>query len=121
MKSSRQGARRWMARWSLVTAAPVLILLSTVSGVARPAAGQGETVFKDKCASCHGPDGSGQSAMGKMMKLRDLRSAEVQSKSDAQLTEFIAKGKTPMPAYEKQLSKEQIRDVVAYLRELAKK
>src|SRR5258706_2509401 len=33
-------------------------------------------VYKAKCAGCHGADGSGQTAMGKAMKLRDLGSAE---------------------------------------------
>lgn len=121
MKSSRWETSRWMAGLTLTLLAPALILLSSASSVGRPAAGQGETIFKAKCASCHGPDGSGQTTMGKMMKLHDLKSAEVQSKSDAQLTDFIVKGKTPMPAYGSQLSKEQIKDVVAYLRELAKK
>jgi mono/diheme cytochrome c family protein len=59
--------------------------------------------------------------MGKKMKLRDLRSAEVQKQSDAQLTEIIAKGKSPMQAYEKQLGKEKIQELVAYLRQLGKK
>jgi len=121
MQFSQLKAHRWIGRWSLAAAAPVLILGLTVSGVSRPASTQGGTLYKAKCASCHGPDGSGQTQMGKMMKLRDLRSADVQSKSDAQLTEIIAKGKAPMPAYEKQLSKDQIGDVVAFIRELGKK
>jgi mono/diheme cytochrome c family protein len=70
---------------------------------------------------CHAADGSGDTAMGKKMKLRDLRSADVQKQSDVQLAEIIAKGKPPMPAYEKQLDKKKIDEVVAYIRELGKK
>jgi hypothetical protein len=51
---------------------------------------------------CHGQDGSGDTAMGKKLKVRDLRSAEVQSQTDAQLTDIITKGKPPMPGHEKQ-------------------
>ncbi len=33
-------------------------------------AADGAAVYKAKCAGCHGTDGSGQTAMGKAMKLR---------------------------------------------------
>jgi mono/diheme cytochrome c family protein len=81
----------------------------------------GEAIYKRNCAGCHGPDGSGQTAMGRTFKLGDLRSAEIQKMTDAQLAGTIAKGKGRMPAYEKRLSPEQIQSVVGYLRELAKK
>jgi mono/diheme cytochrome c family protein len=59
--------------------------------------------------------------MGKMLKLRDLRSPDVQKMSDAQLSDLIAKGKGKMPAYQTSLGADKIHTVVAYLRELAKK
>jgi cytochrome c553 len=77
--------------------------------------------FDAKCAMCHSKDGSGNSPMGKNMKVPDLRSKAVQSKTDAQLEDFIAKGKGMMPGYAKQLSKQDISDLVAYIRKLAKK
>ncbi len=80
----------------------------------------GEATYKKSCAGCHGPDGSGQTAMGRSFKLKDLRSAEVQKMTDAQLADVVSKGKKPMPAYEKTLSAEQIQAVVGYLRQLAK-
>ena len=113
---------RRLFRISTVALAAAFAVLSARFLAARPpAANAGETIYKSKCAGCHGPDGSGQTSMGKMMKLGDLRAADVQKKTDAQLEEIISNGKSPMPAYGKQLSKEQIKDVVAYLRELAKK
>ena len=78
----------------------------------------GAEVFKGKCALCHGPDGKGQTAMGKNMKLRDLASADVQKQSDADLTTIIAKGKNKMPAYDGKLTKEQIDSLVKYIRTL---
>jgi len=81
----------------------------------------GASTYDAKCAMCHAKDGSGNSPMGKNMKVPDLRSKAVQSKSDAELHNFITKGKGIMPAYGSQLSKEQINDLVAYIRHLGKK
>jgi cytochrome c6 len=83
--------------------------------------GDGASMFKTKCAMCHGPDGKGEVPMGKKLAARDLTSADVQKQSDAQLTEVVAKGKNKMPAYGDKLSKEQIAQLVAYIREIAKK
>ncbi len=81
----------------------------------------GEALFKSKCAMCHGPDGKGEVPMGKKLSARNLGSTEVQGQSDAQLTEVVTKGKNKMPAYDGKLSKEQIAQLVAYIREFAKK
>jgi mono/diheme cytochrome c family protein len=80
-----------------------------------------ESLFKGKCAMCHGPDGAGKTVMGEKLKIPDLRSADVQKKSEAELKTLIAKGKDKMPAYGAKLSKEQIDKLVDYTRELAKK
>jgi mono/diheme cytochrome c family protein len=75
-------------------------------------------VYKAKCSSCHAPDGSASTAAGKSLKLRDLRSADVQKQSDPQLYEVIAKGKGKMPGYEKTLGADSCRALVAYIRQL---
>jgi len=80
-----------------------------------------EATFKAKCAACHGPDGSGKTPMGQKFNLRDLRSPEVQKQSDAQLTGIVGKGKDKMPGYEKGLGADQVKLLVAYVRELVKK
>lgn len=85
------------------------------------AAADAAATYKAKCASCHGADGSGNTAIGKKMNLRDLRSPEVQKQTDAQLREVIAKGKGKMPGYEKSLSADDLKGHVAYIRTLAKK
>ena len=77
-------------------------------------------VFKSKCVVCHAADGSGSSTMGKSLKAPDLRSDEVQKKSDAQLSGIISKGKGKMPAYAKTLSAEVINGLVAHIRTLKK-
>jgi cytochrome c6 len=94
-----------------------------VSVVTKEAKAQdaGGALFKTKCAACHGPDGKGETAMGKANKLRDLGSAEVQKQSDAELSTIIENGKGKMPPYGKSLKPEQVKDLVTYLRSLAKK
>jgi len=80
------------------------------------------SLFKAKCAVCHGADGSGNTAMGKQMQSPDLRSEEVQKQTDAQLIDATTNGKgKKMPAYKGKLTDDQIKQLVAYIRELAKK
>jgi len=79
------------------------------------------SVFNAKCAMCHGADGSGNTPAGKAMKARDFASPEVQSETDAQLSEIVTNGKNKMPAYKGKLTDDQIKGLVAYIRELAKK
>ena len=121
MKRSNGEAGWKLIRWSLALVVSGLFLLSSLSLAGQPPAGDGEATYKSKCAMCHGPDGGGDTTMGKKMKIKDLRSAEVQKQTDAQLAEIIAKGKSPMMGYEKQLDKEKIDQLVAFIRELAKK
>lgn len=79
-----------------------------------------EMLYKTKCASCHGADGSGNTATGKKLKVRDLRSAEVQKMTDAQLQAMIAKGKGKMPGYEKSLGADKVKELTAYVRKMGK-
>jgi mono/diheme cytochrome c family protein len=78
-------------------------------------------LYQSKCASCHGPDGSSNTPVGKKMKAPDLRSADVLKKTDDQLVEAIARGKLATHKFEKSLGQDQIRQLVAHLRQLAKK
>lgn len=79
------------------------------------------SLFKSKCAMCHGPDGGGDTPTGKAMKVRDLRSADVQKQTDAELTGIITNGKNKMPAYKGKIEDAQIKQLVAFVRDLAKK
>ena len=81
----------------------------------------GAAVYKAKCASCHGADGSGKTPAGKTMKVRDLCSTDVQKLTDAELTKVISDGKGKMPAYAKKLSADQIKSLVEMIRAMAKK
>ena len=96
-----------------------LCLLSVV--IAGPAVlADGAATFKSKCAMCHGPDGAGQTTMGKNLKLKDLGSAEVQKLTDAELIKITTDGKGKMPAYGAKLTADEIKAVVAHIRSLKK-
>jgi len=77
--------------------------------------------YKTKCAACHGADGKGETAIGKTNRVRDLGSPEVQKQTDAELTTIIETGKGKMPGYAKSLKPEQVKELVAYIRSIAKK
>ena len=108
----------WMRRLMLV--AGTIGLSFSLGSLAR-AQETGESLFKAKCAMCHGPDGVGKTTMGQTLKIPDLHSEDVQKLSDADLTQIVTKGKNKMPAYEAKLSKEQIAQLVGFVRDLAKK
>jgi len=78
----------------------------------------GATLFKTKCAPCHGADGAGQTPVGKNLKVRDLRSPEVQKLTDAEMMKVLAEGKGKMPP--SKLSPEDMKAVIAFLRTLHK-
>ena len=99
----------------------IVVLLVAVTGSTLLAAQDGPTLYKTKCAMCHGPDGKGETPMGKKLNVRDLGSPEVQKQTDAELTTIISKGKNKMPASEGKLTAEQIGQVLAHIRELGKK
>ena len=83
-------------------------------------AADGAALYKGKCAMCHGPDGKGQTGMGKSLKLRDLGSADVQKQTDAELVKITTDGKGKMPAYKGKMTDAEISAVVAFIRTLKK-
>jgi cytochrome c6 len=107
-----------MARVAIGAAAALSLGFAGIPANAQDA---GAALYKTKCAACHGADGKGETAVGKADKIRDLGSADVQQQSDADLTAIITTGKGKMPAYGKSLKPEQVKDLVAYVRTLAKK
>jgi len=97
--------------FAVVIAIAMVLVLPSAAAAQNPS----ETLYKTKCAACHGPDGSG-SAVGKKLGAHDFRSAEVQAQSDAALNAIIAQGKNKMPAYAKTLKADEITALLAYIR-----
>ena len=105
---------------SFRTALVASLACGLIAACASPAfADDAAATYKSKCAMCHGPDGKG-SATGTKMGAHDFASAEVKAESDAQLTDIISKGKGKMPAYNGKLKDTEIKDLVTYIRSLAK-
>ena len=80
----------------------------------------GKAIFTSKCALCHGPDGRGNTSIGKSLKIADLHSADVQKLSDADLETVITNGKNKMPPFKGKLTDAQILQVISYIRTLGK-
>ncbi|MGK2856393.1 MAG: c-type cytochrome [Thermoanaerobaculia bacterium] len=80
----------------------------------------GASIFKGKCASCHGADASGNTTIGKKNNVADFRTSTVQNMTDAELSSMIANGKTgglSATAHKsKALTPNQLEDVLAYVR-----
>ena len=99
----------------------MMIILGPVTSVATaPQDAATATLFKTKCAICHGADGSGTTTKGKELKIKSLRSPEVQKMTDEQLLQAITKGKDKMPGFEKALGADKCKALVAYIRTFKK-
>jgi cytochrome c6 len=119
-KISSSGGSKSMKHLSLKAVLVASLAFGLIATCASPAfADDAAATYKAKCAMCHGPDGKG-SAAGTKMGVRDFGSAEVKAESDAQLTDLITKGKGKMPAYSGKLKDTEIKDLVTYIRGLAK-
>ncbi len=97
-----------------------LSLLSLSLAVPAVAQQAGEATYKAKCALCHGADGTGNTPVGKSMKLRSLKSPEDVKASDADLFKDTKSGVGKMQGYAGKLTDGQIQDVVTYIRTLQK-
>ena len=76
------------------------------------------SLYKAKCAVCHGPSGKGDSPAGKSMGVLSFSDPKVAGRTDAELMGAIEKGKGKMPAYGKSLKPDEIQGLVAYIRSL---
>jgi mono/diheme cytochrome c family protein len=108
--------------WSSIAVSSLfVIVLASTTAQAQSSPSDGVALFKAKCAMCHGPDGAGKTPMEQKLNVRDLHAPEVQKQSDAELSQMIAQGKGKMPGFSKTFSGDQIKLLVAHLRELGKK
>jgi len=103
---------------------PRLISAGILFCLALPSAMQAQSesakIFKANCVQCHSANGSGDTTAGKAFHAKDLRSAEVQKQTDEELAEVITKGKGKMPAFGAKIKPDEVKKLVAYLRELPK-
>jgi mono/diheme cytochrome c family protein len=81
----------------------------------------GQAVYDRACKTCHGADGSANPAIAKMMKveMQDLKSAEVQGLSDADIKKIVTDGKGKMRPVTS-VSGTDLDNVAAYVHSLKK-
>ena len=96
-----------------------LLLLILTTGIAF-AQKDAKDVYADKCAVCHGQDGSGNTAKGRKLKLKGVKETAAKTKTE-EMIKIVTDGKgADMDAFGKELGKEQVKAVVEYYRSLAK-
>lgn len=81
--------------------------------------------WENSCASCHGADGKGQTKQGKKLKVKDYTDAAVQAElKDEEMVKAILNGvkadngKERMKGFKDELSEQEAKDLVAYIRTL---
>ena len=94
-----------------LTAAPIATALAQAPGA---------DVYKSKCQSCHGAEGTPNPGIAKAMGVKPANDPSVKSISEAQMIADTTNGKGKMPAYKDKLTDAQIKDSVDYFRSLGK-
>jgi cytochrome c6 len=80
-----------------------------------------QDLYKERCQKCHGADGKGDTPAGKKLEARDFHSPEFAKMTDAELIKVTTDGKKKMPAFKEKLSGDEIKALIAYIRQLSKK
>lgn len=102
---------------------PVCLSLFTIAmGTILPAtlhAQSAEDNFNKKCAVCHAKDGSGNTAKGKKVHVKDVH--ENMKDSEAEMIKVATDGKgDDMDSYKTEFTPDQIKALVDYYRSLGK-
>lgn len=115
---------RLLGRTGLLAGAVFVVILAVRTDYASralAAPASAAEVYLDKCSVCHAQDGSGNTAKGRKLKVKNLRSPEVQKLSEAEMTDIVAKGKgKDMDGFEKELGPDMVKQIVTYYRSMGK-
>ncbi len=104
----------------------VCSLALLVAGVVSVRAADAKELWEKNCAKCHGPDGKGDTKMGKKLEIRDYTDAKVQGTlKDAEMTKAIKDGvkegdKVRMKGFSDALSDDEVKALAAYVRAFKK-
>lgn len=100
-----------------IAAIAAFSLFCTAAGWAQ---GDSKANFLDKCSICHGEDGTGKTAKGKKLKVKDIHET-VTKESEADMIKIATDGKgKDMDGFSKDFTAAQIKGLVQYYRSLAK-
>lgn len=90
-----------------------------------PALGQddaGKKAYEKRCVTCHGPDGKGDTKIGKTTKTPDLTDSKWdRGSTPADIEKVVRQGAGKMPKYEGKLTDEEIAAVSKYVLSLGAK
>ncbi len=119
-------------QWSVVSAAcrlKILVVLTlTIFGIAACLQTQSKrnefniadsksyeaSLFRQNCAICHGQEANGKEMDGRLIP--SLRYGDAAQKSEEEIYLQIKEGKLPMPAFKNQLTEDEIRKMVQFIR-----
>jgi cbb3-type cytochrome c oxidase subunit III len=107
-----------------VAPASLAVLAMALAVPAAPAAAEDAAkIFARSCSPCHGKDGQPNAVFAKQGVRNFTDQAWQKATPDAQIEKTIREGKqgTMMASFEKQLSPQEIKALVAYIRQLGKK
>jgi mono/diheme cytochrome c family protein len=91
-----------------------------LAGAASFAQSSGEAIYKAKCQSCHGAEGTPNPGIAKAMGVKPASDPSVKSMSEAQMIADTTNGKGKMTAFKGKISDAEIKASVDYFRTLAK-
>jgi len=97
-----------------------LFLVLALAGFATADDAAGKSIFTSNCGICHGPNGDGNSPIGKTLNVPDFRATQAQKMTEAEVKAIVTTGKNKMPAFKDRLTDTQIDQVVDYVRHLGK-
>jgi cytochrome c553 len=103
-----------------------VILTTLLLAAGTASAADAKAAYDKQCAKCHGPDGKGQTKMGKQAGAKDYTDPKVQAEiTDERATKAMKegvkiKGKEVMKPAEN-LSEEEMKALIAHIRAFAKK
>ena len=103
-----------------------ITLACLVAGVVCSRAADAKENWEKHCHKCHGADGKGQTTMGKKLKVKDYTDAKVQEEmKDEEMLKITKEGKkdgdkTLMKAFGSELSADEIKALVEYVRKFKK-
>ncbi len=97
-----------------------IAMLTATQATTAIAQNTGADIYKAKCQSCHGAEGTPNPGIAKMMGVKPASDPAVKSVSETQMVADTTNGKGKMPPFKGKLTDAQIKASVDYFRSLAR-
>ncbi len=116
----RDGSMTVCCLWFTVSLCGLWSVVSEAAAAETDALQRGKIIFERNCAGCHGRTGKGDGYKLLGPDPANLTAPATAEKADEDLLKTIHEGKPNMPAWDPQLSKAKIHDVLEYVRSLSR-